>query len=83
MDKTLAGLAGTGAFDEPRRTELPWQTAVTKQDWLDQVPTAGGHNRIPRAALEELLSGMAAVIDRAGGSFRMNSVTLLLSATRL
>ena len=82
MDKTTAGLDRSGAFGEVRRAELPWQTVITKEDWLDQVPTAGGHSRIPAAILDELLTGMAAVIDRAGGSFQMNYTTLLLSAVR-
>ncbi|HEY9293894.1 MAG TPA: class I SAM-dependent methyltransferase [Microlunatus sp.] len=82
VDKTTAGLDRSAAFGEVRQAELPWQTVITKEDWLDQVPTAGGHSRIPAAILDELLTGMAAVIDRAGGSFQMNYTTLLLSAVR-
>jgi hypothetical protein len=42
----------------------------TRDEWLDQVPTQGGHNLIPASQQEELLVGLAAAIDAVGGASR-------------
>lgn len=59
------------------------ERAYTKDEWLDQVPTSGGHNRFPPGKLDELLVGLGDGIDRAGGSFPMRSVTWVATATRI
>ncbi len=82
LDAAGAGIRQSAAYTEPESFRFDWQTTVSREAWLDQVPTAGGHHRIPPAELEKLLSGMAAVIDAAGGSFTMNYATLGLAATR-
>ncbi|QDP97129.1 class I SAM-dependent methyltransferase [Microlunatus elymi] len=81
--RVIEGLRQTAAFTEPEQHNLDWSATVTRDDWLDVVPTSGGHNRIPPAILQQLLDGMAAVIDRAGGSFTLNSTTLVIVADRL
>jgi hypothetical protein len=54
----------------------------TRDEWLDQVPTAGGHSQIPPAMLQELLAGIGAAIDTAGGGFTAHYTTLAVTAAR-
>lgn len=77
-----AGLRGTAAFDEPEQWRFDWETVITRDDWLDQVPTAGGHSRMPQDKLDELLEGLGRVIDDAGGRFVMRYTTVALTALR-
>lgn len=58
------------------------EEVYTRDEWLDQVPTSGGHSRFPPPELEELLAGIGAVIDRAGGSFVMRYATVVVTAVR-
>jgi hypothetical protein len=37
----------------------------TRDEWLKQVPTSGGHSQFPSDRLEELLAGIGAAIDSA------------------
>ena len=53
---------------------------MTRDAWLDQVPTAGGHSRLPAAQLEALLAGIGAIVDSRGGSFAMHYTTVALVA---
>ena len=39
------------------------------------MPTFGGHSRIPPADQRELLAGIGAAIDAAGGTFTMGFTT--------
>jgi hypothetical protein len=55
---------------------------ITRNAWLDQVPTAGGHSRMPQDKLDQLLEGLGRVIDDAGGRFRMRYATVVLTALR-
>jgi SAM-dependent methyltransferase len=49
------------AFDE--RRDYEWERSYTRDEWLDQVPTFGGHNRLPN--LEAILRRLeAATPDR-------------------
>ena len=80
LGRAAEGIRGTGAFTEPERLRLDWQTTITRDAWLDQVPTAGGHNRIPKDRLAQLLSGLGRVVDEHGGSFTMNYATIALTA---
>ena len=48
----------------------------------DQLPTFGGSTQFPPGALEELLAGIGAAIDAAGGSFTMGYATLAVTAAR-
>ncbi|GAA1444084.1 class I SAM-dependent methyltransferase [Leifsonia poae] len=79
----IAGIRATAAFAEPRRLRFDRQTTITGEAWLDQVPTMGGHNRIPRESLTELLDGLARVVDDHGGSFTMNYATVVILADRI
>jgi hypothetical protein len=46
------------------------------------VPTLGPHTRLPPATLEDLLAGIGAAIDAAGGSFTMQYTTVAVTAAR-
>ncbi|RIQ19574.1 class I SAM-dependent methyltransferase [Jiangella rhizosphaerae] len=82
LARAADGIRETGAFTEPRRLRLDWQATVTREAWLDQVPTAGGHHRIPADRLATLLDGLGNVIDDHGGSFTMNYATIAVVADR-
>lgn len=82
LARAEAGIRGTGAFTGPERLRLDWQATITREAWLDQVPTMGGHNRIPEARLSELLYGLGRVVDEHGGSFTMDYATIAVIAVR-
>ena len=80
LDRAEAGVRQAGGFGKPERVRLDWESTVSRDDFLDQVPTAGGHARIPPERLAELLAGLGAAIDAAGGGFTMRYATLALVA---
>jgi hypothetical protein len=41
---------------------------IGRDDFLDQVPTSGGRNRIPPETLADLLAGLGQAIDAAAAS---------------
>jgi SAM-dependent methyltransferase len=81
-DKAAEGMRQTGAFDEPEEWRFAWERVYSRDEWLDQVPTTGGHNQIPPAALQELLAGIAAAIAAVGGSFAMRYTTIVATSAR-
>jgi SAM-dependent methyltransferase len=76
------GIRRSGAFGEPEQWRYDWDHPYTRDEWLDQVPTAGGHSQIPPARLQELLAGIGAAIDTAGGGFMAHYTTLAVTAAR-
>lgn len=74
------GIRQAGVFGDPKRWRFDWERSYTRDEWLDQLPTFGGHATIPQAELEELLAGVGAAIDAAGGSFTMPYSTVALTA---
>ncbi|QAY60566.1 class I SAM-dependent methyltransferase [Microbacterium protaetiae] len=82
LDAAADGIRASAGFDEPERVRVDWQAVITRDDWLAQVPTSGGHNRIAPEKLDALLAAMGAVIDRAGGEFTMEYATLGVLARR-
>lgn len=81
--KAADGMRQAGAFGEPEQWRFGWARPYTRDEWLEQVPTFGGHSRIPPASQEELLAALGAVIDAAGGGFTMGFTTLTVTAARL
>lgn len=61
---------------------LEWERLYTAGQWLDQVPTFGGHSQFPAATLEQLLDGIAAAINAIGGRFTMPYATVAVTARR-
>jgi SAM-dependent methyltransferase len=81
-DNATAGLRAANAFGAAEETTFAWERFYTKDEYLDAVPTSGGHSRFPRETLTELLAGLGAAIDAEGGGFTMDYTTLLLTAVR-
>lgn len=82
-ESAAAGLLASNSFGAPRPLRTEWEARITRDSWLDQVPTSGGHDRIPPDALAQLLNAMGEVIDRAGGSFTMHYTTVGIVADRV
>ncbi|TDC55777.1 class I SAM-dependent methyltransferase [Actinomadura sp. KC345] len=76
------GIREAGGFEDPERWQVSWERVYTRDEWLELVPTFGGHSRFPAAALRELLDGIGAVVDAAGGRFTMGYSTLAVVARR-
>ena len=53
-----------------------------RDEWLEQVPTMGGHAQLAPAKLDELLAGVGAAIDAVGGGFTMNYATVAVTVAR-
>jgi SAM-dependent methyltransferase len=80
--KAADGMRQAGAFGDPEQWRFDWGRRYTREEWLDQVPTFGGHNQFAQAKREELLAGMSAAIDAMGGRFTMHYATLAVTAAR-
>jgi SAM-dependent methyltransferase len=82
LDRTSDGIRAAGAFGEPDRWRLDWERPYTTEEWLELVPTFGGHSQFPPAKLEELLSGVGAAVDAAGGTFTMRYAAVAVIGRR-
>jgi SAM-dependent methyltransferase len=76
------GIRQAGAFGDPEEWRFGWDRRYTRDQWLDQVPTFGGHTQLAPATLEDLLAGIGAAIDAARGSFTMQYTTVAVTAAR-
>lgn len=81
MDTAVEGIRRSGRFGEPERWQFDWERPYTREEWLEQVPTFGGHGQIPPAKLADLLAGIGGVIDAAGGSFTLGYSAVVVTAT--
>lgn len=81
--KASDGIRQTRAFGEPVQWQFDWERPYTRNEWLEQVPTFGGHSQIPPDKLAELLTGIGDVIDAAGGNFTMGYTAVVITATRV
>jgi SAM-dependent methyltransferase len=82
LDRAEAGIREAGGFAVPQRFRFDRAETLTRDAYLDQVPTSGGLNRIAPEKLAALLDGLGTAIDRAGGSFEMRYATVALVARR-
>ncbi len=83
FDKADDGIRASGeSFAEPERWQVDWERTYTKAEWLEQVPTFGGHSQFPPGKLEELLAGIGAAVDAAGSSFTMGYAAVAVTAAR-
>ena len=80
--KAADGIRRSRAFGEPEQWKFDWDRTYTRDQWLEQVPTFGGHGQIPPAKLQELLAGIGAAIDATGGSFTAHYTTVVATAAR-
>ncbi|MFI1073700.1 class I SAM-dependent methyltransferase [Streptomyces puniciscabiei] len=76
------GLTRSGGFGEPEQWHFGWDHEYTRAEWLDQVPTFGGHGRLPPDELDALLTGLGDAIDSMGGAFTMHYTALVLTGVR-
>lgn len=81
--KVAATIRQAGAFGEPEEWLSSWERTYTRDEWLDLVPTTGGFIGQPETAQRELLDGLGAAVDAAGGSFTMSYATIAATAARL
>jgi SAM-dependent methyltransferase len=89
LDVYLAGCAKAadamgqaGGFGAAEQWRFGWERSYTTAEWLDVIPTVGGHNRMAPDTLRELLDSMGAVVDAAGGSFTVRYTTVAVTAAR-
>ena len=80
--KAADGIREAGAFGDPEQWRFDWDRPYTREEWLEQVPTFGGHSQIPPAQRQELLAGIGSAIDALGGSFTMHYTTVAVTAAR-
>lgn len=71
-----------GGFGEPETWRFDWSRPYTRDQWLDVVPTFGGHSLLPPTVQAELLAGIHAAVDAVGGGFTMDYATVAATATR-
>lgn len=76
------GIQATSAFTDPEWSRFDWQRSYTTEEWLDQVPTFGGHSTFPPEKLGQLLSGIRAAIDEIGGEVMISYAGLAITAHR-
>ena len=82
-DAAADGIRQTARFDEPEQWQFEWERPYTTEEWLDTVPTFGGHSQISPEKLVSLLTAIGEVIDAAGGSFIVGYSALVVTAPRL
>jgi len=80
--RAAAAIHETGRFAEPDECRLAWERRYSRDEWLDQVPTQGDHNRLPAATQRQLLAEIGAAVDARGGAFTMRYTVLALTARR-
>ena len=80
--RAAVGIQEVGSFSDSEQWRFDWERSYTREDWLDQLPTAGGHAQVPPAQLEQLLAGVGAAIDAVGGSFTMACAAVVVTAVR-
>ena len=69
-----------GAFDTPEQWRFDWERPYSRDQWLDQLPTHGGHSRLPSRQIETLLAEVGTVIDGLGGRFTMPYAAVAVTA---
>jgi SAM-dependent methyltransferase len=80
--KAADGLRQAGAFGDPHQWRFAWDRHYTRHEWLEQVPTFGGHTQLGPDNLEVLLAGFGTAIDAVGGNFTMRYTTVAVTARR-
>ena len=82
-EKAAEAMRQVGRFAGPEEWLFGWDQPYTRAEWLDLVPTTGGFTQNPPALQQEILEGLGAAVDAAGGSFVMSYTTVTATATRL
>lgn len=74
------GIRESGAFGEPEQWRFDWDRRYTRNEWLEVVPTAGGHSQLPPGKVDELLAGIGGAIDVVGDGFTMHYTAVVVTA---
>jgi hypothetical protein len=80
--KATDGMRQAGGFGEPEQWRFDWDRTYSRDEWLDFLPTAGGHHLLPPAVRDELMAGIGAAVDAVGGSFPMHHTAVVVTAVR-
>lgn len=83
LEKAVDGLRATGRFAESEQWRFEWERTYATEEWLEVVPTFGGHSQIPAEQREELLAGIGEVLNSAGGGFTMGYTAVVVTAQLL
>jgi len=83
VTRATDGIRQVGAFGDAEQWRFEWEWSYSREDWLDQVPTHGGHTQLPHGQLEVILAGIGAAIDARGGRFTMGYTTVVVTAARI
>jgi len=78
--KAADGFRQAGEFGGPEQWRFGWDRSYTRSEWLDQMPTFGGHTQLPPAQLGDLLAGIGAAIDAVSGRLTMHYTTVAVTA---
>ncbi len=81
-ERAADGIRDTALFSEPEQWRFDWDRTYTRAEWLDQVPTFGGHSLLEPDRLNALLDGIGAAIDAAGGTIPVRYTAMVVTATR-
>lgn len=65
-----------GGFAEPEPWRFSWSRDVTREEWLDFVPTQGFLTRLSAEQCAPVLEVVGAAIDDLGGAFTLDTVTV-------
>ncbi len=57
FDKAIDGLRQGGGFVEPEQWTFDWERSYSRYEWVELVPTFGGHALLAPERLAELLAG--------------------------
>jgi SAM-dependent methyltransferase len=82
LTKAAGGIRQAGGFGAPEQWRYEWEWPYTRDKWLDQLPTFGGHTQLPPAQLEKLVQEYGAALDAIGGSFTMHYTTVAVTTAR-
>jgi SAM-dependent methyltransferase len=78
--KAADGMRESGAFGDPEQWQFGWDRPYTRDEWLEQLPTTGIAARLQPDTMQQILAGVGAAIDAAGGSFTMHYTTVAVTA---
>jgi hypothetical protein len=81
-DLAVQGLLAAAGFGQTEEWRDEWDRGYQRDEWLDLVPTTGDASQWPAATLDEVLAGLGAVIDAAGGGFSVHFSVIVATAAR-
>jgi SAM-dependent methyltransferase len=79
-DVAADGIRAVQAFAEPEVWRFDWEQTYTRDEWLDQIPTQGGHRQLSAETQAAVLAGIASAIDDFGGTLTIQYATVARTA---